>query len=96
VNYLVKVFPKRLRITGRTQEDPAAGEVGRPLWSVEVRNDKEVQDLDRFAVQMIAAAMDHLGDDFSGEKTVYVSAGDKRTEVIRGPGPRSAQPTGPR
>lgn len=89
VSYKVKVFPKRLRIVGRDVADPSAPGTGRSLWSVEVRNEDAVDDLKRFTLLMVAAAMDYLGADFSGEKTVSVSRNDARAKVILRPPARS-------
>lgn len=81
-NYTLKVFPKHLRIVGRSVVDATKMEIGRPLWTVDVHNEEEIEDRDRFLVLMVASAMDYLGDDFSGEKTVYISWQDKQTRLL--------------
>ncbi|MGH8020063.1 MAG: hypothetical protein ACREIA_17650 [Opitutaceae bacterium] len=79
----ITVHEKFLRITareaGRTQGESGAREV----WSVYVTNEDESDDPEAYALLLVAAAMDAIGDNTAGPLEVVIADSDRRVSFVQ-------------
>ncbi|MDO8539599.1 MAG: hypothetical protein Q7S40_04100 [Opitutaceae bacterium] len=73
---------KNLILTAR-EARPAGGGVPRTLWSVEVSTTDNSNDLRKYLPILAASAIDHMGTDSDGPKTIRISETDKSVTLIR-------------
>jgi len=82
VPYVLKSYAKFLRLTARESEPATADASPRQVWSVLVTNEDGSDDLRGYTRLMVAAAMDHIGENLPDERHVVMTRSDGRVTFV--------------
>lgn len=82
VPFVIKTYRKFLRLTARTNGSETDEDTARQAWSVLVTNEDKSDDLRAYARLMVAAAMDHIGDNLPGQRHIVMTRRDGRVTFV--------------
>jgi len=82
VPYVIKTYRKYLRLTARVGDPADTSAAPHQVWSVLVTNDDTSDDLRAYTRLMVAAALDHIGDDLPHERRIVMTRKDGRVTFV--------------
>ncbi len=82
VPFTITTYQKFFRLTARENEPATDGATPRQVWSVLVTNEDGSDKLPIYTRLMVAAAMDHIGEDVPDERRVVLTRRDDRVAFV--------------
>jgi hypothetical protein len=80
---MVPAYEKYLRVTARANTPAVEGRPAVEIWRIDATTESGTYDLRPALPMLVAASIDHLGQDSHGQKTVQVNEADARVSAAK-------------